>query len=175
MKKEHLKENRPRATRVNFRIHMDLAFTNGGPPFQIYLDDFTRVSHLDVLTTKGEAFGKWVELKKHLENRHFECKVAFLRTDNDTVYTSKEFTQHCREEGVEHEYSPHFRHDLNGSIERAVQTIGVTFRVLMFHGNAPDSDIPDALLHANVIRNNSPTKANSGWTPKERELGMKLE
>ena len=174
MKKEHLKENRPRATRVNHRIHVDLAFTNGGPPFQVYLDDYTRVSHLDVLATKGEAFGKWVELKRHLENRHFDCKVAFLRTDNDTVYTSKEFIQHCLEEGVEHEYSPHFRHDLNGSIERTVQTIGVTFRVLMFHGNAPDSDIPDALLHANVIRNNSPTKANNGWTPKERELGMKL-
>ena len=27
---------------------------------------------------------------------------------------------------------------------------------------------------SNVVRNNSPTKANNGWTPKEREAGMKL-
>ena len=44
----------------------------------------------------------------------------------------------------------------------------------MIHGGAPDADTADALLHANVIRNNTPTKANKGWTPKEKEAGMKL-
>ena len=34
LKKEPLHENRPRATQMNYRIHMDIAFTNGGPAFQ---------------------------------------------------------------------------------------------------------------------------------------------
>ena len=44
----------------------------------------------------------------------------------------------------------------------------------MIQGGAPDGDIPNALVHANTIRNNTPTKANNGWTPKEKDNGMKL-
>lgn len=174
LKKEPLHENRPRATQVNYRIHMDIAFTNGGPAFQVAVDDYSRVSHLDILKSKDEAFEKYVELKRFLENRHPFCKVAYIRSDNDMVYTSKLFVNHCLEEGVEHEFSPHHRQDKNGVVERIIGIIGVCFRAMMFHGGAPDSDIADALLHANVVHNNSPTKANNGWTPKEKELGMRL-
>ena len=174
LKKEPLHENRPRATQMNYRIHIDIAFTNGGPAFQVTVDDYSRVSHVDILKSKDEAFEKYVELKRFLENRHPLCKVAYVRSDNDMVYTSKVFVQHCLEEGVEHEFSPHHRQDKNGVVERIIGIIGVCFRAMMFHGGAPDSDIPDALLHANVVHNNSPTKANNGWTPKEKELGMRL-
>jgi len=34
--------------------------------------------------------------------------------------------------------------------------------------------IPYALMHANIIRNHSPTKANKGLTPLEKQAGMKL-
>jgi hypothetical protein len=44
----------------------------------------------------------------------------------------------------------------------------------MIQGNAPESDAPFVLAHANTIRNNCPTKANNGWTPKEKEAGMRL-
>jgi hypothetical protein len=45
---------------------------------------------------------------------------------------------------------------------------------MMIQGQAPDSDSPFALNMANVVRNNSPTKANGGRTPIEKEVGMKL-
>ena len=44
----------------------------------------------------------------------------------------------------------------------------------MIQGCAPERFIPDSLRQSNVIRNNSPTKANKGWTPREKEAGMKL-
>ena len=53
-------------------------------------------------------------------------------------------------------------------------TIGVPFRTMMIQGNAPPSDIPHALRHANVVRNNSPSAAKNGWSPRERAAGMKL-
>jgi hypothetical protein len=44
----------------------------------------------------------------------------------------------------------------------------------MIHGNAPEADIPDVLYFANVVRNNTPTKANNGWTPLEKRVGKRL-
>jgi hypothetical protein len=52
--------------------------------------------------------------------------------------------------------------------------MGVDFRCQMLQGNAPESDVPFAVRHSNVIINNSPTKANGGKTPKEVELGQSL-
>ena len=45
---------------------------------------------------------------------------------------------------------------------------------MMLHGNAPSSMIPYALVHANTIRNHSPSKANRGRTPLERQAGIKI-
>ncbi len=55
-----------------------------------------------------------------------------------------------------------------------MQTIGIAFRAMMFQGNAPDVDIPDCLLHAKIVRNDSPSTANGGRTPREKLAGMKL-
>ena len=66
------------------------------------------------------------------------------------------------------------RHDANGVVERAMATVGTCFRAMMIQGCAPDSEIPNALVHAVVVRNNSPTKANKSWTPLEVEAGMRL-
>ena len=173
-RKQPLHETRPRGIRPFYRIHIDLAFTKGGVVFQLYVDDYTRVSYLDPLKGKHEAFEKFVLLHKHLKNKNFLYKLVYVRTDDEFVYSSDAWIQFCQEEGVEHEFGPKYRHDLMGVIERAIQTVGIAFRAMMFQGNAPESDVIDCLLHANVIRNNSPTKANKGWTPKEKEAGMKL-
>lgn len=164
-----------RSIHINHRMHMDIGFTRGSSnPFQLYIDDFTRESYLDLLTDKGKTLENWVELKRLLENRNFPYKFAFVRTDSEFVYTSNAWIQHCRDEGIEHEFSAKHRHDQLGVVERAMQTVGVCFRCMMIQGGAPDQDIPDALVHANVIRNNSPTVANNHWTPKEKAAGMKL-
>ena len=71
-----------RANVPNKRIHMDIAFTEGSDnPFQMYVDDYTRESYLDLLKDKSEVLLKWVDLKLALENRHHPHKVAFIRTE----------------------------------------------------------------------------------------------
>jgi hypothetical protein len=162
-----------RSTHCNHRIHADIAFA-GDFMFQVYIDDCSRVGYLDILKQKSEVFSKWVELKRFLDNKHAPYKLAYFRTDNEFVYTSDDWIAHCKAEGVEHEFCPRYRHELNGVAERAILTIGISFRAMMIQGGAPDADIPNALLHANVIRNNAPTSANKGWTPKEKEAGMRL-
>ena len=164
-----------RSKRPCHRIHLDLFFTEGSNnPCQLALDDFTDVSYLDLLNDKGECLEKWIELKASLENKHFPAKFAFVKTDNEFVYTSNLWIAHCKDCGLEHEFSARYRHDDNGKIERAIGVVGSSFRCLMIQGGAPDSDIPNALVHANMIRNNTPSDSNGGRTPKEKEAGMKL-
>jgi hypothetical protein len=169
------KQKCDRSTRVNHRIHVDIGFTrNSEVCFQLYVDDYTRASYLDVLESKSDCFSSWIDLQKHLENKHAPWKIAFLRTDSEPLYTTPQWENHCSDTGIKHEYSSRYRHDQNGVAERAMQAIGVPFRCMMIQGCAPQADIPDALQHANVIRNHSPTKSNDGRTPREKETGMKL-
>ena len=164
-----------RAKRPIERMHIDIAYTQGSEnPFQLSVDDHTRVSYLDLLESKADTLTKFQELEAVLKTRYFPLTIAFVRTDNEYVYTSNSWISYCRDTGKEHEYSPRYRHDGNGVVERAIGVVGKTFRCLMIQGGAPDGDIPNALVHANTIRNNTPTKANNGWTPKEKDNGMKL-
>jgi hypothetical protein len=169
------KQTYDRSTRVNHRMHMDLGFTrNSEYCFQLYIDDYTRESYLDLLENKDKVLPDWQTLKNHLENKHAPWKFAFIRTDGEPIYSTDHWGDHCKAEGLEHEFSSRYRHDQLGVAERGMQSIGVAFRCMMIQGCAPESDIPDCLLHANVIRNNSPTKANNGRTPREKAAGMKL-
>jgi hypothetical protein len=164
-----------RSTRVNHRMHGDVGFTRACDySFQLYIDDYTRVSYLDVMDTKSDVLSCWIELKNHLENKFAPWKFAFWHTDSEPIYCTPQWEAHCKENGIVHEYSSRYRHEQNGVVERGMQAIGVPFRCMMIQGCAPEKLIPDALRQSNVIRNNSPTKANKGWTPREKEAGMKL-
>ena len=164
-----------RSSRENHRMHLDLGFTrNNSFCFQLSVDDASRKSYLEVLDNKSETLSCWITLKTHLEKKHAPWKFAYIRTDGEIVYDTNQWKAHCKEEGLEHEVSGRYRHDQLGVVERAMQAIGVPFRCMMIQGCAPESDIPDCLHHANIIRNNSPTKANNGWTPNEKAAGMKL-
>jgi hypothetical protein len=164
-----------RSTRSCHRMHMDIGFTrNCNFVFQLCVDDYTRVSHLQMLNGKDEALAKWIALKNHLETANYPSKFAFVKTDSEPIYTTPAWDAHTAEENMEHELSNRYRHDQHGVVERAMQTIGTAFRAMMFQGSAPEEDIPDALRMSNVIKINSPTSANNGATPLEKQAGMKL-
>ena len=174
-RKAPLNKLNDRSTRINHRLHVDIGYTSGSQhPFQLYVDDFTRLSHLDLLSSKGDVLTHFSDLKKLLDNQHSPWKLAYVRSDNEFVYTSNKWMDFCRDEGIEHEFSPPHRHDGLGVVERCMQTVGVGFRCMMLQGNAPNSMIPYALTHANTCRNHSPSKANGGLTPLEKQAGMKL-
>ena len=78
---------------------MDLAFTgnkNDSLTFQLYVDDYDRVSHLDVLEGgKGDCLGAWIQLKNHEENTHHPAKAAIIRTDSEPCYQTQGWIDHC--------------------------------------------------------------------------------
>jgi hypothetical protein len=169
------KEKYTRSTRINHRKHLDIGFTkNCNYCFQLVIDDYTREGFLDVLKSKDEAFASFLTLQRQHDNDHAPYKLAVLRCDSEPLYTAPAWETMCDQNGVAREFSSRHRHDQNGVVERAMQGIGVGFRCMMIHGNAPEADIPDALRFSNVVRNNSPTKANNGWTPREKRMGKRL-
>ena len=165
-----------RSTASLHRTFMDLGFTaNTNLTFQLYCDDFDRVSHIDILEHgKSSSLPAWIELKGHLETEMYPAKSAFIRTDSEPCYQTPEWKKHCQDENITHEYSSRYRHDQNGVVERCMQTVGIAFRCMMIMGGAPKYEEEHALRFANVVRNHTPTKANNGWTPREKRLGMKL-
>ena len=163
-----------RSTRVCHRSHMDVVYS-GDYIFHLFVDDYSRKGNIVELKTKADALPTWISHKQTRENDHSPWKHAFVHSDSEKIYTSMAFENHCEQENMTHEYSSRYRHDQNGVVERAVQTIGVTHRCQMNQGNAPSREIPFSIEHANTIRNNSPTRANSGSrTPMEVETGLKL-
>ena len=164
-----------RAERVNYRKHLDIGYTqNYDYCFQLYVDDFTRESWIDVLDSKGDAFKSFQSLQLQHDNEYAPYKLAVLRTDGEPLYDNATWDKFCEQHGIRREFSSRHRHEQHGVAERAMQGIGVPFRCMMIQGNAPASDIPDCLRHSNVIRNHSPTKANKGWTPREKAAGKRL-
>ena len=130
---------------------MDLGFTAGSREvFQLYVDDYTRESYIDIIDSKTEVLPKWVELKGQLENDHQPWKFAAIKTDMEAIYWTPAWEQHCKDHNLEHEFSA-YKHGQLGVVERAMQTIGTSFRAMMLTGNAPDKHIPHVLRHANVI------------------------
>ena len=164
-----------RSTRICHRMWIDLGFTAGSRvTFQLYVDDHSRESFIDILKTKEECLPKWTELKGHLENDAQPFKFAFIKTDREAIYWTPGWDNHCKANNILHEASSAYKHGQLGVVERAMQSIGVPFRAMMITGNAPEKHIPHALRFANIIRNNSPTTANKGLTPLEKKAGRKL-
>ena len=133
-----------RATSTLHRTFADLGFTGtNGFTFQLLVDDYDRVSKLDVLEDgKGECFASWLQYKGDLETQFYPKKCAIIRTDSEPCYQTQDWTDHCRSENVTHEQSSRYRHDQNGVVERTMGVIGPSFRCMMITGNAPKSDSP---------------------------------
>ncbi len=111
--------------------------------FQLYVDDYTRESYVDVLDSKDQVLENWTTLKDHLEIANFPKKFAFVETDSELLYQTAAWSEHTKTSNMEHEFSSRYRHDQLGVVERALQTFWISFRAMMFQGNAPESDTPD--------------------------------
>ena len=168
------KKPHQRSTRPNHRVHLDIGFLKGGKCFQVAVDDWSRKTYSDVLDTKADALKSFQAFQRRRDNDQAPWRLAILKTDSEPLYCSKLWDDMCDAEGYEREYSSRYKHGQHGVAERTIGLLGPSHRAMMIHGNAPREDEEDSMLHATVIRNNTPTKANDGWTPNEKEAGTKL-
>ena len=89
-----------------------------------------------VLQHKHEVFQKFVEWKSFVE-KSSGYQVKKLRTDNGGEYTSTEFENFLKMEGIEHQYTIPKTPEQNGVSERMNRTLVETIRSMLAPHKVP--------------------------------------
>jgi hypothetical protein len=140
--------------------------------FIVFVDDKTHYLWIYVVKHKHEVFGKFVEWKSLVE-KSSGYKVKKLRTDNGGEYTSTEFENYLKKDGIEHQYTIPKTPEQNGVSERMNRTLVETVRSMLADSRLPHRFWAEALSTAAYLINRSPTKTLDGKTPFQAWYGKK--
>ena len=159
-------------------IHSNLSGRNptsslaGSQYYIIFIDDFTRFTMVYFLKKKSEAFRTFQDYEsavvKHWTVRaadpvdptpeNLPLFIAKLRTDGGGEYTSREFTQYLRQQGIEAQVTTPYTPQSNGVSERANRTIMDRVRSMISWAGLPDSFWAEAVATATYLKNRTPTR-----------------
>ena len=139
--------------------------------FLLFIDDFSRYSHIYFLKNKSEVYDKFVDFVTMAENLTNK-KVKKIRSDN-AEYTSNKFIEFCKKHGIARETSIPYTPEQNGVSERMNRSLVEMARSMLHHADIPLSFWAEAVSTACYLRNRSPTSTFKGETPHERWFGVK--
>ena len=100
------------------------------------MDDKTHYTWVYVLKTKSEVFCKFLEWKSLVE-RMSDRQLKILRTDNGGEYTSNEFENYLKAEGIRHEKTIPKNPEQNGVAERLNRTLLESTRSMLADSRLP--------------------------------------
>ncbi|GJW88831.1 ribonuclease H-like domain, reverse transcriptase, RNA-dependent DNA polymerase [Tanacetum coccineum] len=132
----------------------------------LIVDDYSRYMWVYFLNTKDQAFDTFKEYKSTVE-KELRTTLKMLRTDRGGEFTSNEFTQYCKENGIARQLTAPYSPQQNGVVERRNRTIMSATRCMMKATNMPQNFWAEAVRHAIYILNSVPTKALEDITPYE--------
>ena len=120
--------------------------------------------------TKLGTFGcEWkAEVEKSLGHR-----VKVLRTDNGGEFTSDEFKNYLKKEGIVHQFTIPKCPEQNRVAERFNQTLVEVVKSMLADSELPKTFWAEALATAIYLWNRSPTKSVEGKTPYKAVYGEK--
>ena len=132
-----------------------------------FIDDFTRYVWVYVLKHKSEVFSKFQEWKVLIENSS-GFKLKAICTDNGGEYTSTQFCNYLKAEGIRHERTIPKTPEQNGVAEHMNRTLVEKVQSMLADSQLPKKFWGEALSTATYLQNRSPTKALDGTTPLDR-------
>ena len=142
---------------------------SGSEYFLTFIDDKTRHVWVYILKHKYQVFERFLEWKALVE-RSTGRKLKALRTDNGGEFTSTEFKDYLKREGIRHELSVPKTPEQNGVAERLNQTLVESVRSMLSYAKLPQKFWAEAAVY---LRNRITTKAVTGMTPFEAWSGEK--
>lgn len=139
----------------------------GSKYFVTFIDDYSRCCKVYFMKQKSEVLCKFKEFEKILSN---ECgqKIARLRTDNGGEYTSKEFQEYLKAQGIHHETTVPHTPQQNGVAERKNRTLIEAARTMLSHAKLTKSYWAEAVATAAYIQNRLPTSVLKQVTPYQK-------
>ena len=120
--------------------------------FVTFIDDQSRYVWTYVLKHKSEVFKKFTEWKAMVE-RSSGMKLKKFRTDNGGEYTSNEFEEYLKKDGVKHETSVPKTPQQNGVAERLNRTLVESVRSMLSDSKLPKRFWAEALSTATYLHN----------------------
>nr|GEW93973.1 zinc finger, CCHC-type [Tanacetum cinerariifolium] len=132
----------------------------------LLVDDYSRYMWVYFLNIKDQAFDTFKKYKKTIENK-LRTTLKMLRTDRGGEFTSNEFTQYCKENGIARQLIAPYSPQQNGIVKRRNKTIMSTTRFMMKAMNMPQNFWAEAVRRVIYILNSVPTKALEDITPYE--------
>ncbi|GKC60833.1 ribonuclease H-like domain, reverse transcriptase, RNA-dependent DNA polymerase [Tanacetum coccineum] len=95
----------------------------------LLVDDYSRYMWVYFLTMKDQAFNTFKEYKKSIENE-LRTTLKMLRMDRGGEFTSNEFMQYCKENGIARQLTAPYSPQQNRVVERRNWTIIVPTKAL---------------------------------------------
>lgn len=136
----------------------------GSKYFETFIDDYSRCCKVYFMKQKSDVLGKFKEFEKIFSN---ECgqKISRLRTDNGGEYTSNEFQEYLKSQGIHHETTVPHASQQNGVTERKNRTLIEAARTMLSQAKLPKMYWAEAVANAAYIQNRLPTSTLKHETP----------
>lgn len=126
----------------------------------------------DFLVYKSDAFAFFKQFKCGVE-KESGLSVKCLRTDRGGEFTSSEFNEFCKDNGVKRQLTTAYTPQQNGVAERKNRTVMNMVRSMLVEKSVPKSFWPEAVTWAFYILNRCPTSSVKDLTPEEAWSGVK--
>jgi len=139
--------------------------------FVTFTDDYSRFCYVYFLKNKSQVFEKFKEFHAEVTNLT-DKRIKTLRTDNGGEYTSIEFEQYLKNNGIRHEVSTPFTPEQNGVSERLNRTLQEMALSQIVHAGLSKHFWADSIAAACYIRNRLPV-CPLNVSPYEKWYGKK--
>ena len=151
----------------------------GAQYFLTFTDEKSRYSWVYIIKTKDQVFQCFLEWKALVE-KATKKKVRTFRTDNGGEYTSSQFENYLKAEGITHELTVHKTPQQNGVAERLNRTLVEMARSMLLNSKLPKKFWGEAISTAVYLKNRTPVEALNktpfevwhGKKPKVNHLRM---
>ena len=138
----------------------------GAEYFVSFIDDYSRRCWVYPIRKKADVFLTFKVFKAQIE-LEAEKKIKCLRIDNGGEYTSDEFKNFCKEEGIKRQFTVPYTPQQNGVAERMNRTLLDRTRAMLRTAGLAKSFWAEAVKTACYVVNRSPSTAIELKTPME--------
>lgn len=130
-----------------------------------FIDNHTRFACVYLLRSKDETLAKFLEYQAMMERR-FKCGIGFLKSDRGGEYSSSDFINHLKKDGISVERGPAHRPTSNLVAERFGQTLLGRIRTQLIQCGLPLSLWGELVKYSCIQINCSPHRALDLQSPQ---------
>ncbi|CAL2271851.1 unnamed protein product [Prunus armeniaca] len=132
--------------------------------FVTFIDDYTWMTWLYLLTNKNEVFSCFQSFHKQMKTQ-FNAQIQILRSDNGGEFVNHDFQTYFQQHGILHETTCPQTPQQNGVAEQKNQHLLETARALLIGAHVPRHHWDDAIVTAVHLINRMPSGVLTFKTP----------